>query len=222
MIKYMLLFILFAGNSFANTVIIGSQIPRNDDMSQLPEYNTNVNARVQTNKPVSMDGLNPESERTILKSESEQVILLSNDSLEKSAVSATNNIDEKTKGYAADKGQVHRSYAGDLGGVVGYEYTRIKEQYSKRVKVGVDGYLYFQLKKGFLVDNIKSLLSDTYAVDPVFKISKNHLVYADMWVKGRTTLDLIDEILVSYTKPFPIKANPYYNRVVEVEYDEKN
>jgi hypothetical protein len=225
--KYLMLFVFITNTALADSVIIGTQKLRSVGHEKLTEYNTGVNSGVQTSKPLS-------SERSYVQtaSDSQEVqpvtLMLAKEKSDFTMDQVVNIEDVKGQDKTIpevgikDVKNHNERFAGGLGGLEGYEYLRVNDHHSKRMKVGVDGYLYFELKKGFLVDNIKSLLADTYAVEPVFSISKNHLVYADMWVKGRTTLDLVDEILVSYTKPFPVTAKPFYNRVIEVQYDEKN
>ncbi|ENN6469960.1 hypothetical protein AB9X29_003761 [Vibrio vulnificus] len=106
------------------------------------------------------------------------------------------------------------------GGV--YDYLLVVRP-NARVKVNErDGLVYFQMRTGSLKENIVALLEPTNALPPVMSdISDNHEVAADMWLSGDSVLEILDSMLVSYFKPFPIYAEPRGNRIVEVKYDRK-
>lgn len=103
-----------------------------------------------------------------------------------------------------------------------YRYLMVAKP-SERVFIDKnDGLLYFHLRKGSLKENIYALLSSTRAEQPVMSgISDNHKVSATIWVSGKSVLDILDAILISYEEPYPIVADPYSNRIVEVKYDVK-
>lgn len=103
-----------------------------------------------------------------------------------------------------------------------YKYLMVKQD-SKRVFVDKDdGLVYFQFRKGSLKENIIALLASTNAEMPVMKgISDNHRVPSTIWVSGENVIAVLEAMLISYDDPYPIVADPYTNRIVEVLYNVK-
>lgn len=103
-----------------------------------------------------------------------------------------------------------------------YKYLMVKRE-SKRVFIDKDdGLVYFQFRKGSLKENIMALLASTSAEMPVMKgISDNHRVPSTIWVSGENVIAVLEAMLISYDDPYPIVADPYTNRIVEVLYNVK-
>lgn len=103
-----------------------------------------------------------------------------------------------------------------------FSYAKVVRS-NERVHINKqDGLVYFHLRKGSLKENIVSLLEVTTAVAPVMgDISDNHQVSADMWLSGENVFEVLDAILLPYSKPYPIYAEPRGNRIVEIKYDRK-
>ncbi len=103
-----------------------------------------------------------------------------------------------------------------------FEYLRVIKP-SERLYVNKDnGLVYFRLEKGSLKANIEALLAGTNSEAPVMAgISDNHTVPSAIWLHGDSVLDVLDATLISYEEPFPIYAEPFANRIVEVKYDTK-
>lgn len=97
---------------------------------------------------------------------------------------------------------------------------------SDRVYVSKDdGRVHFRAQEGSLKSNVEALLSATTTKLPnglVWGVSEQHLNLTDMWMVGDNALDILEQLLLSYNEPHPIKSTAWANRVVEIFYDTKN
>ncbi len=86
-----------------------------------------------------------------------------------------------------------------------------------------DGRVHFHAETGSLKSNVEALLAATNTAMPlVWEVSEQHFNPTDIWMTGDTVLDVLDQLLLSYNEPHPIKTRAWVNRIVEVYYDTKN
>lgn len=78
---------------------------------------------------------------------------------------------------------------------------------------------YFKARKGSLNQNIESLIENMDGVSAVTDISENHTLFNNFIIEGDSLLEILDQLIDSFTSPHPLKTKVHsINKVIHVYY----